>query len=98
MTYGSSIFTSWFQLICGSQRSQLEFVLWWCGPKNSSGSFGVTGVKRSIFTKKASSPSEYIALTRFLCICISLINSTKVMVLKIHPGSFGVKGVKGHFH
>ena len=31
MTYGSSIFTSWFQLICGSQRSQLEFVLWWCG-------------------------------------------------------------------
>ena len=31
MTYGSSIFTSWFQIICGSQRSQLEFVLWWCG-------------------------------------------------------------------
>ena len=30
MTYGSSIFTSWFQLICGSQQSQLEFVLWWC--------------------------------------------------------------------
>ena len=30
MTYGSSIFTSWFQIICGSQQSQLEFVLWWC--------------------------------------------------------------------
>ena len=30
-SYQISIFTSWFQLICGSQRSQLEFVLWWCG-------------------------------------------------------------------
>ena len=28
MTYGSSIFTSWFQIICGSQRSHLEFVLY----------------------------------------------------------------------
>ena len=36
MTYGSSIFTSWFQIICGSQRSQLEFVLWWCVTKCSS--------------------------------------------------------------
>ena len=36
MTYGSSIFTSWFQIICGSQRSQLEFVLWWCGFELSS--------------------------------------------------------------
>ena len=33
MTDGSSIFTSWFKLICGSQRSQLEFVLWWCGSR-----------------------------------------------------------------
>ena len=33
---GSSIFTSWFQLICGSQRSQLEFVLWWCGLVDST--------------------------------------------------------------
>ena len=32
MMCGSSIFTSWFRLVCGSQRSQLEFVLWWCGP------------------------------------------------------------------
>ena len=30
MIGGSSIFTSWFHLVCGSHRSQLEFVLWWC--------------------------------------------------------------------
>ena len=53
---------------------------------------GVTVVKKVIFTKKASSPTEYLALMRDLCICISLTPSTKVMVLKIHPGSFGVTG------
>ena len=58
---------------------------------------GVTGVKKVIFTKKASSPTEYLALMRDLCICISLTPSTKVMVLKIHPGSFGVTGVKRSF-
>ena len=55
---------------------------------------GVTGVKKVIFIKKASSPTEYLALMRDLCICISLTPSTKVMVLKIHLGSFGVTGVK----
>ena len=54
----------------------------------------VTGVKKVIFTKKASSPTEYLALTRDLCICISLTPSTKVITLKIHPGSLGVTGVK----
>ena len=58
---------------------------------------GVTGVKKVIFTKKASSPTEYLALMRDLCICINLTPSTKVMVLKIHPGSFGVTGVKRSF-
>ena len=58
---------------------------------------GVTGVKKVIFTKKASSPTEYLASMRDLCICISLTPSTKVMVLKIHPGSFGVTGVKMSF-
>ena len=58
---------------------------------------GVTGVKKVIFTKKASSPTEYLALMRDLCICISLTPSTKVMVLKIHPGSFGVTRVKRSF-
>ena len=47
-----------------------------------------------IFTKNALSPSEYIAFTCDLCICISLTPSTKVISLKIHPGSFGVTGVK----
>ena len=59
---------------------------------------GVTGVKKVIFTKKASSPTEYLALMRDLCIWIRLTPSTKVMVLKIHPASFGVTGSKGHFH
>ena len=58
---------------------------------------GVTGVKKVIFTKKASSPLEYVALTCDLCICITLTSSTKVMVLKIHSGSFGVTGVKRLF-
>ena len=58
---------------------------------------GVTGVKKVIFTKKASSPTEYLALTRDLCICSSLTPSTKVMVLKNCQGSFGVTGVKRSF-
>ena len=58
---------------------------------------GVTGVKKVIFTKKASSPTEYLASMRDLRICISLTPSTKVIVLKIHPGSFGVTGVKRSF-
>ena len=62
-----------------------------------SGHRGVTEVKKVIFTKKASSPTEYVALTCDLCIHISLTPSTKVMVLKIHPGSFGVTGVKSSF-
>ena len=58
---------------------------------------GVTGVKKVIFIKKASSPTEYLALTRDLCICSSLTPSTKVMVLKNCQGSFGVTGVKSSF-
>ena len=41
------------------------------------GHYGVTGVKKVIFTKKASSPSDYVALTCDLCIRISLTPSTK---------------------
>ena len=48
------------------------------------GQDGVIGVKKVIFTKKASSPSKYLALMRDLCICLSLTPSTKVIVLKIH--------------
>ena len=39
MTCGSLIFTSWFQIISGIQRSQLEFVLWWCDHEQSLNSF-----------------------------------------------------------
>ena len=59
---------------------------------------GVTGVKKVIFTKKnASSPTECLALPRDLRICISLTPSTKVITLRIHPGSLGVPGVKRSF-
>ena len=61
------------------------------------GHHGVTGVKKVICTKWASSPSDYVALTRDLCICSSLTPSTKVMVLKNCQWSFGVTGVKSSF-
>ena len=67
------------------------------GPKNSSGVIWGHRGQKVIFTKKASSPSEYVALTHDLRTCISLTPSTKVMVLKINPGSFGVTGVKRSF-
>ena len=50
-----------------------------------------------IFTKKASSPIEYVALTRDLCMSNTLTPSTKAMVLKINLGSFEVTGVKRSF-
>ena len=58
---------------------------------------GVTGVKNVVFTKKASSPTECVALMRDSCMCISLTPSTKVITLKIHLGSLGVAGVKRSF-
>ena len=65
---------------------------WW-GQRSRWGHWG----QNVIFTKKASSPTEYLALTRDLCICSSLTPSTKVMVLKNCQGSFGVTGVKSSF-
>ena len=60
---------------------------------------GVTWVKNVIFTKKASSPTEYLALMRDLCICISLTPSTKVYGPKNSSGvHLGSRGSKGHFH
>ena len=67
------------------------------GPKNSSGVIWGHRGQKVIFTKKASSPSEYVAFTHDLRTCVSLTPSTKVMVLKINPGSFGVTGVKRSF-
>ena len=57
----------------------------------------VTGVKKVIFTKNATSPTDYRVWSCDSCTCISLTPSTKVMGLKIHPGSFGVTGVKRSF-
>ena len=65
----------------------------WRGQRSRWGHWG----QNCYFHKKASSPTEYFASMRNLCICISLTPSTKVMVLKIHPGSFGVTGVKRSF-
>ena len=61
------------------------------------GQDGVTGVKKVIFTKKASSPTEYLASMRDLCICISLIPLYKSYGPKNSSGSFGVTGVKRSF-
>ena len=75
--------------------------------KNRPGSFGVTGVKKVIFTKKASNPSDYVALTRALCTCSSLApklcqnhqwgkgyKSYQQFYLKGQVGVTGVKNVK----
>ena len=61
------------------------------------GHVGVTGVKKVIFTKNATPPTDYRVWSCDSCTCISLTPSTKVMGLKIHPGSFGVTGVKRSF-
>ena len=52
---------------------------------------GITGVKKIIFTKKASSPTNKVPLTRDLCMCISLTPSTKDIGLENHLGSLGSK-------
>ena len=49
------------------------------------------------FLKNASTPLNYVALTRDLYILYSLTPSTKVMGIENHPGSFGVMGVKRSF-
>ena len=76
---------------------QLETIYLYYVVKCQSGVIWGHWGQKVIFTKKASSPSEYVALTRDLCTCINLTPSTKVMVLKINLGSFGVTGVKRSF-
>ena len=58
---------------------------------------GSQGVKKAIFTKIAISSTDHMVWSCDSCILISYIPSTKVMVVKIHPGSFGVTGVKRSF-
>ena len=54
-------------------------------------------VKNVIFTKNAISPTDYMVWSCDSSISISYIPSTKVIGLEIHPGSFGVTGVKRSF-
>ena len=50
--------------------------------------------QKVIFTKKASSPTECVALMRDSWICISLTPSTKFITLKIVRGHLGSQGSK----
>ena len=76
---------------------QLETPYLCYGVKCQSGVIWGHGGQMFIFLKKASNPSDYVALNQDLCICSSLTPSTKVMVVKKCPGSFGVTGVKRSF-
>ena len=58
------------------------------------GHIGVAWVKKVIFTKNATSSTDNVIWSCDLCMWKSLKTSTKVTILKIHPGSFGVTGVK----
>ena len=67
------------------------------GSKNSPGVIWGHRGQKVIITKNATSPTVYRVWSCDSCTCISLTPSTKVMGLKIHPGSFGVTGVKRLF-
>ena len=54
----------------------------------------VTGVKKVKNSKTLLLPQITGCGHVTSCICISLTLAIKVMGLKIHPGSFGVTGVK----
>ena len=68
------------------------------GSRNSPGVIWSHRGQKVIFTKNAISPTDYMLWSCDSCILISYIPSTKVMGLEIQSGSFGVTGVKGHFH
>ena len=67
------------------------------GSKNSPGVIWGHRGQKGHFTKNATSPTNYRVWSCDSCTYISLTPSTKVMGLKIHPGSFGVTGVKRSF-
>ena len=67
------------------------------GSRNSSGVIWGHRGQKVIFTKNAISPSYYVVWSCDSWWLISLTSSTKVMGLKIHPGSFGVTEVKRSF-
>ena len=58
---------------------------------------GVIGQNVSFFRNFQNAFSSYRSYSSDSCILIRKIPSTKVTGLKIHPGSFGVTGVKRSF-
>ena len=64
------------------------------GRKKSSGVIWGHRGQKVIFTKMAISSTDHMVWSCDSCILTSLLPSTKVMVVKYHPGSFGVTGVK----
>ena len=80
-----------------AHKFRLTIPFMWHDQIRVKGHVGVTGVKKGIFTKNATSPTDYRVWSCDSCTCISLTPSTKVMGLKIHPGSFGSQGSKRSF-
>ena len=62
------------------------------GSTNSPGVIWGHRGQKVIFTKNATSPTDYRVRSRDSCTYIRLTPSTNVMGLKIHTGSFGVTG------
>ena len=68
------------------------------GSINSAGViWGHRGLK-VMFTKNTKTPTDYMPWSCDSYILISYIPSTNVLGQEIHPGLFGVTGVKGKFH
>ena len=76
---------------------QLETLYLCYGVKGQPGVIWGHRGQKVIFTKNATSPTDYMAWLCDSCISISWILSIKVMGLKIDLGSFGVTGVKRSF-
>ena len=91
-------YTSWHPISTKLGHSD-QYLNHYSGTNNDGvrGHDGVTGVKNVIFTENAISPTDYMVWSCDSSISISYIPSTKVMGLEIHPGSFGVTGVKRSF-
>ena len=74
--------------------NQLDTLYKSYGRKKSSGVIWGRRGEKVILTKIAISSTDHMVWLCDPCILISYIPSTKVMVVKIHLGSFGVTGVK----
>ena len=74
---------------------QLETLFLCYGVMYQSGVIWGHRGQKVILSKKASTHSKYVTMTCDLC--IRLTPATKVIIFKIHSGSFGSLGSKGHF-